>query len=931
MLNTATSVKGKREERPVYSQRGKRASLGQRIYNMTREKYGNSSCVYPPVLVCNSSGVFICEIVATYGMVTTAVLYDMTGNFFMEFTATSDSIIVPQDRGAAWIGVLGNLLTPFTEVIGTYLEERESGRFDDTSYLYTQYLLSITEVIPELSNFVQIMASTSSSMIIKKADFCRKLFRLGTEIPDGEVFAKTEEKMGRMIKKLSWGPAGGTTAPKAAAQQQEVQKPKEQAAAPVQAANAQSSPTAKPVAAAVPKLVTEPEVKPEPKSEKKPEPEVKAAAPVIQETVTVKVPEPVTVKPVKEVKSVAEEKPVAENKPVREEKPVREPEKPRERGVSVLESAVPGLLAYNTALSKLKGKGLFHILVFTNGDAFFSSCLEREVEILHEIGILESTECLDGGNYQKGKACVFGSVNAAKALQAVEAGAYAFFCGSVPKEIRFKANVFDISGAGAAVAENWLTQAGMEIGCDMSKVLKGYPGWDKIPEDEFVNNTVMKHFTLNPDVMKIQENDFEWIKEWVPSLGGEDSSIIIKSDTISKPAEQPEIKAQPVSVATKKVSSEPTWDEIEPDFDEPDVSVPIENIIKSTVVETPLPGEIAPVSEEIHEEITEEITEEIPSEDDALPADEPNEPIISFDDEPEEPDFGEPDFDEPEVMPEPPKAVQNNPVRPQEPVKMPQQEAVKPEAKQPAPAPQPAVKKTFKSPGSFKPKMGILNQVLNKPGQQSSASATNTSAEKKEPAEPPKTNGPITPQGVEPMPVKTEENKEVEALAPIEAYTGPVEIFSTKEELEQREENAKLFDAIMAEHEHVLERIQERGTAWHDRLRRGYEKAVSNNDYKFYGASFCNTEYGNGASDALVQQFYKSPLYLEVYNSEMRVRDKVAKIRPVKRGALCMNCRHKFEADITTAVGEATEVTCPSCGRSVRITLVCDPDGGENG
>ena len=930
MLNSATVTKGKREERP-YAQRGKRLSLGHRVYNMTRDKYGNNSCVYPPVLVCNNSGVFICEIVATYGMITTAVLYDMSGAFFMEFTATSDSIVVPQDRGAAWIGVLGKLLEPFTEVCGTYLEERAVGRFDDTSYLYTEYLLSITEVIPELSAFVQIMASMSSGLIIKKTDFCRRLFRLGTEIPEDDVFNKTREKMERMVKKMSWQSAGGTTAPKAAAQQQAVQEPKVQAQAPAAVVKpvAQVSNTAsavpKPVAAAPVKQEPVQEIKPEPKPEKKPEPVVKVAEPVKQEPVAAKAPAPEK----ETVKPAVKEKPVQEKKP----EPVKEPDKPKERGVSVLESAVPGLAVYNNALEKLKGKGLFHILVFTNGDAFFSSCLEREVEILHDIGILESTECLDGGRYQKGKACVFGSVNASKALEAVEAGAFAFFCGNAPKEIKFKANVFDISGAGAAVAENWLTQAGMEIGCDMSKVLRNYPGWDKIPEDEFVNNTVMKHFTLNPDDMKIKENDFEWIKEWMPSSGSENDSIVIKSDTVSAPAKVPENKAQPISPAPMKVSSEPTWDEIEPDFDEPEAVVSVEEMIKSTVVEVPEPEQILPAEMEIHEEVHEEIQEEIPSEDDTLPADEPAEPIVTFDDEPEEPDFDEPDFDEPEQITEPPKAAPQAPVRPQAPVIQPQQAVVKPEVKPNAPAApvvQPAVKK-YKSPGSFKPKMGILNQALNKPGQQSPAPASNTSAEKKEPAEPPKTNGPITPQGVEPMPVKTEENKEVEALAPIEAYTGPVEIFSTKEELEQREENAKLFDAIMAEHEHVLERIQERGTAWHDRLRRGYEKAVSNNDYKFYGASFCNTEYGNGASDALVQQFYKSPLYLEVYNSEMRVRDKVAKIRPVKRGALCMNCRHKFEADITTAVGEATEVTCPSCGRSVRITLVCDPDGGENG
>lgn len=961
MSITATVIRTPENGARPYQQRGSRNSLGLRAYNLTKERYGSDACVFPPTLISNKSGTYICLLVAMNGIITTGALYDMNLNFLMELTATSDSIYVPQDRGKAWLLLMGNLCIDFTEAVGMFLEERESGVFSDTAYVYTEYLISVAKAIPALSSFSEIMAASAGKFIIQRADFCRKLFRLGDTISDEEVLKKTAELMEVTWKKLKWQSAGGTTAPASVQKnnnapannggQQSVTSPSPKQEAPAVANNI--PPVVQPNREPVKKIVLEPKqetVQP-PKQEQTPKAEppkdvvkepVKESKPVEKPAEPVK-EKPVQVKPEAKADTDDRRKDNRDNRENRNDNKNNKP-KPKDRGISVLESAVPGLKAYNTALSKLNGKGLFHILVFVNGDTFFSSCLEREIEILHEIGILEDTVCRDGGNYQKGSACVFGISNASKALEAVEAGAYAFFCGNVPKEIRLKANVFDISGAGAAVAENWLTQAGMEVGCDMSKVLMSYPGWDKIPMDEFVNNTVMKHFAENPDVLKIKECDFEWIKDWlsadmtVPEKKIENKSIAIKNDTMVEPQKAPEIKASAVSENKPKVSDEPTWDEIEPDFDEPvimgePISEPVSTVVEAVDEEpNPISEETEPVFEEPVEVPNEEPVEEpvevpVENEDDTLPDSEPSIRSIVMDgEEPDEPDFGEPDFDEPSVqsvpVSEPPKAPAVEAPKPA-PVQSPAPAQVVNKTAGPVKADAPKTLKKPKAPSMLRPRTGLVGQYVNRPAQQQAQHA---------PAVKPAQNGPIVPPGAEPMSEKKVEsqNDAIDAqkvIAPLEAYTGPVEMYSTQEELEQREKNAMLFDAIMEEHEHVLERIRERGTAWHDRLLRGYERAVNNKDYLFFGASFCNTEYGNGSSDTLVQSFYKSALYSEVYNSEMRVREMAAKIKTVKRGALCMACRHKFEAEITTAVGESTEVKCPTCGNSVRVALTCD--GGE--
>ena len=72
----------------------------------------------------------------------------------------------------------------------------------------------------------------------------------------------------------------------------------------------------------------------------------------------------------------------------------------------------------------------------------------------------------------------------------------------------------------------------------LSLFLEDYPGWEDIAEDDFVNNTILSHYSsYQDDVLKA--SDLEWIND---ILIGNDANSIIKT---SKKVEKKEVKQQP--------------------------------------------------------------------------------------------------------------------------------------------------------------------------------------------------------------------------------------------------------------------------------------------------------------------------------------------------------------------------------------------------
>ncbi len=480
------------------------------IFNKLSESKGFH--IFPPVVIQaghDPATVFFMGPEGQSVAITKAILYRM-GTYEMlgsiEVHCTID-FRVPDLKAS--MGIMARLFALYDDVLEQYIE---SGREDeqDFAFIYTRYLLFIASSLPEYARFVQVMAANGYVLSREGATIYK-------DAPNGDIDAL----MAKYRNAVSYGNPEPATPAKPVAEPVQnnpaVKKPYNTVNATIFRNSVSKEPAEKVISAAE-KRVTMESTKRETMPEQKPaavqKPDEQSPAPK---------------EILRDVKNQAKPAPQASVSQVKTVPPVKQADQANNSEESVLERTVPGLKAYNTALARMKGRGLFHAIVFTDGESFFSNCVAKEAGILYEKKVLESAEVLTDGKSENRKACILGSDNADMAREAINNGAYVFFKGKAPSGIQH--NAFNISGAGVVIAEERLEAMELSAGCDLATVMAKYPGWDRIPGDVFVNNTLMAHFSsgaVDDDRIIIVEKDFEWIAGWLAKSDSGRNSIPVK-------------------------------------------------------------------------------------------------------------------------------------------------------------------------------------------------------------------------------------------------------------------------------------------------------------------------------------------------------------------------------------------------------------------
>lgn len=188
--------------------------------------------------------------------------------------------------------------------------------------------------------------------------------------------------------------------------------------------------------------------------------------------------------------------------------------------MSLIEQVSPKLVVYNTAVSKILGRGIFRYNIFENCKNFFLECVEKEAEILSKIYKENNKDlCLtvtelpnDLKELKDGQ--IYSVTNRSLSNAEIDiinhADIYVFADGG---NEHYNVNVFDLSEAGLIILEKTFEKNGFELQCNFKSIASYNRDIYGIPGEVLLNNTILSHFSRR-DNYTLTDEDFEWIKDY---------------------------------------------------------------------------------------------------------------------------------------------------------------------------------------------------------------------------------------------------------------------------------------------------------------------------------------------------------------------------------------------------------------------------------
>ena len=844
------------------------------MYNAVRNDAGEKGTfVFPPalLLMLGNKDPFIGFFVCAGQLLVSVKLFSIDGYFVGEANVTCQRIVPPSEdaaRSREYMQVFERWIRMFKLCTDEYNETR-----DDTTlkFTYSRYLCEVARQ-PDLESFAKVMAA-SYPMFIKDDRILVNIFKM-----------EDPEKLGQLLKRyatsLRWETAGDKPA------NPEYYKPPVERHDPAVRPNTNAEPDASAgnfVRATIIKKGEGEEPAKAPASERSYNKSDFKPRRVSLNPPAVKEPEPQD-KPKTETKPELKAEPVNKEEPKKAENVKSQPvnagkgsdnkkevstamgntEENAPKRASALEAAVPALKAYNTAIANLKGMGLFHAISFLNGEAFFRSCVAKEADLLHKAGVLNSPDVTEGGA-GKNAACIMDGCDNDEILKAISAGAYVFFNNHAPEVLKGRIQKFDISAAGLVIIEEWFDKVGLDIDCDLADAMKPYKGWEAIPEEIFVNNTIMEHYMSDKGIATtVQADDFKWIANYaIPEAPKQQELVPEPPVQAEQHSPAPEVKAEPEPVSV----SEP------------------EPVVQS-------------VPENKTEQAAEPVQEKAGTQESVKPA----EPEYVQEKEPVKPQ-----------VKTPPMGVKAPPIK-TPPIKKPPVSNVQRTDK----TQDTNTVSEFKKPPVKHP---VTETQAVKPIEETKPAEPVNVSEQIKAAEPDTAVSdpvaPVTPEREQPV---TPAVKEPE---PKNEQTVPQQSSKAKpkyDDLAIRKANADIFDQMMKEQKTMYEKIKASRNNRYSPIQIAYEKALSEKNAYFKGATYCKDVFPRTAEGS-PDDFYATPLYKLLYESEMRINELQKKIVKVTRPVTCFMCRTKMEADVSTMIGPDGKVKCsnPNCGHVLTI------------
>lgn len=806
-------------------------TLGE-MYNMTVQDAGRGNVyVFPPVLMVTSGtpepviGFFICR----DSLLIAVKIFSVTGYYTGDADVTCKKLITPDTETIKKPEYIKNVNSAFMRFSAMLSELNDTGAESSYIYMYSRYLTMLAEAPGcVFDSFLRVMAAAYPNFISDEK-MLGQIFR----VEDAGRAAEIMRKYTGALQFLGNSRADDTPLKPDIA---------ERAVKPEISANAVSgvNNNAPAISERAPEAYrSDPEKRPEMRT-------------------SLRNPKRDDIFGRNKVKNEDNDMDTDNNREIKSNKDANAADKPCEKNseasrpvkqdtaVSALEKAVPELKAYNVGIARFKGLGLFHAIAFMGGRQFFRNCVAKETALLQKAGVICSGEIYEGGKFMNGCSCIMtegDDINGA-----LKAGAYVFFNDEVPKQAENRVNCFDISGAGFVAIEEWFDRIGFRIGCDLAAVIGKHHGWDSIPEEVFVNNTMMRHFMANPDSLEIQENDLDWIQ-----------SCLAQRFT-KKPVQQ-ETKPEPSAEKPNK----PAAALVQPAMQKPAAEASGNSPAQHTPPQTTTSVQAQP----------------------KVPPKAPVGPTVVKPAAVKTP----PQSQKPSVQVKPP-------VPPVESVQAKQDNKTETvQAGNEAVQPQPSVKRP--------------------PSQARTLVDKDNNVKPVKPVEP-KAPEPVKAQEQMPAVTVKEDKKDTSEPAPENSTAAPVPPAATElsdiGSTEDRKANLEIADAIIKENTSIWRTIEAARITMYDPLMLAYKKAVEERDIEFLGANYASQIWPDQDNE-----LYTTRLYKKVFDSQTKVKDMLAKIRPVRKRMTCFFCRNKFEADISLIPLDGGSVTCPECGHSLAV------------
>lgn len=627
----------------------------------------------------------------------------------------------------------------------------------------------------------------------------------------------------------------------------------------------------------------------------------------------------------------------------------------------LLENAVPQLAAYNRGLAVLKGKGFFHSMSFVNGGKNFGACAAIEARLLAAYGVITDGEPVELDAPVKNRICFAGSLDKEKIKKALSEGAYVIIEGKTPEGVQ--SNMFDISGASLVSMAGLFAKVGVSSACDLTAIAVAYPGWEAIPEEVFVNNTLMRHFFASPDgPAMITRDDFRWLDGWDLSGG---MPVELSPEAVAKKVEAKKTEEQKAEAKEAPKAAEPASEAKQAEQPKTQVNqeapVPGKKSVSVKIPPTARPGMKTPL-----------VIKEMPAE-----TSDPNTAALVK----KSVSVG---------LPQPKKTV-SAAVATGTPAPVPA--AIKTTVKvapkvsnKPADEPTQAIKPAPEKKDEQKPEEKPAADVKSKEEKQTEKPAVNTDAPavKKEKKEEPvkatvkpaenvqdtleneskKADAPVTsyrpdtgaePAGKENIPedgkkpvneahgesdkTEPEEIKKDETETKVDPDAiGVVKVVVEDEkddtddndepddatespDLQTRKANADVKRQILKLHKDTYMMLKATRQNRYDPILLAYKQAYESENYKFLGASYCTKIYKPGSATAGETDFFSTSVYKKIYESERKVKELLAKIQPVTRHVSCFNCRHTWDEDVSVCDGREKVTKCPKCEQPIRVEV----------
>ena len=618
----------------------------------------------------------------------------------------------------------------------------------------------------------------------------------------------------------------------------------------------------------------------------------------------------------------------------------------------LLEKAVPQLAAYNRGLAVLKGKGFFHSMAFINGGKNFGACAAIEARLLAAYGVITDGEPVDLDSPAKDRICLAAGTDKEKIMKALGEGAYVIIEGKAPEGVQ--SNLFDISGASLVSMAGLFAKVGVSSACDLTAIAVAYPGWEAIPEEVFVNNTLMRHFIASPDgPAMITRDDFRWLDGWDLS-GGMPAALSPDAVAVKTEAPKAETKeevnaAEPVA-ETRQEDPKPQVKQEAPVPGKKSVSVKMPPTVRPGVKTPPVmkempaeasdPTSSAPVKKSVSVGLPQpkkSVSTAAPSgtaQAPAIkttvkpavkvsnkPADEPTQAIKpapqekaeqkSAESVPEVKAKEEKKDEKPVIKAEAPAAKKEKKDEPVKEAVKPAEEAKDTLEKEPKTADAPVT--------SYKPDTGAepagkenLPENDEKPVNEAPGESDKTEPEEIKIDEPePKVDPDAI--GVVKVIVDDEPDDSGKQEDPDEAEESP--------DLQTRKANADIKKQILKLDKDAYMMLKATRQNRYDPILIAYKKACEEENYRFLGASYCTKIYTPGSATAGETDFFSTSVYKKIYESERKVKELLEKIKPVTRHVSCFNCRHAWDEDVSVYDGREKTTKCPKCEQLIRVEV----------